>query len=309
MLLRKLTATTLLGALGCALLGLLAGLLLAPSPAQPATHSTDKTVIAAGDISCQATEAKTTFTCRADDTAALTQSLKPNAVLTLGDNQYPIGALTAFRNSYDKTWGSLTSITHPVPGNHEYLTPNASGYFDYFGAQAGERGRGYYGFSVGAWRFIALNSEISVGENSAQLLWLKQELQQHKSACTLAYWHRPRFSSGGHAGESTYDALWRLLYAEGVDVVVNGHSHAYERFLPQNPDAQYDPAKGITQFVSGMGGRSVEPLNDPLPLLATRQNHAFGVLKFSLYPKGAHYQFVSVPGQQIFTDSGSIACH
>jgi len=308
--------TIIFSAAGLMLLIVISLALWSSGSDQPAatseSHSdhTAKTVVAAGDIACDANEPASALACRQGDTARLIAALEPTAVLTLGDNQYPDGALASFQDSYAKSWGVFKDITFPVPGNHEYQTPDAAGYFDYFGSRAGERGKGYYAFSVGAWRFIALNSEIDLSENSAQLAWLKQELKTHPAACTLAYWHEPRFSTGGHPDDSRSDATWRVLYANNVDVVLNGHSHAYERFAPQNPDGQIDQTRGITEFVSGMGGRAPEALNDPSPLLATRQNHAFGVLVLTLHGSSARYEFVPIPGgQQTFSDSGVVACH
>jgi hypothetical protein len=305
-----------LGATGLLLLGVLAGLLLATimhNPAQPqptaAVKSIPKTIVIAGDIACAPGLPTTDFACRASDTAKLVTVLKPDAVLTAGDNQYPNGALSDLQANYDKTWGVFKDKTYPTPGNHDYGTTNASGYFDYFGSRAGEKGKGYYTYKIGDWQLFALNSEIDISKGSPQLIWLEQALDANKSTCSLAYWHKPRFSSGWHPSDSAYDAVWRLLYDHRVDVVVNGHSHAYERFLPQNPDGVYDHANGITQFVSGMGGKDSEKLDAPLPNLATRQNHAFGVLKLTLYPKYATYEFVPIPGQQTFVDSGVVSCH
>lgn len=305
-----------LAAAAILLLGLLGGLWWAAGISQTPPAQSDnvhkaaaKTIVIAGDIACEPAGAKTTFNCRQDDTAALVKSLNPDAVLTAGDNQYPAGALANFQQGYDKSWGAFKDITYPVPGNHDYGTAAAAGYFDYFGSRAGETGKGYYTYKIGDWRIIALNSEIDISAKSDQLFWLGQVLQTYKSPCTLAYWHKPRFSSGWHASDPAYDAVWRMLYANGVDIVVNGHSHAYERFLPQNPDGAYDQARGMTEFVSGMGGEESEQLREPLPNLATRQNHAFGVLKLVLYPASAAYEFRSVPGQQTFVDSGTISCH
>jgi predicted phosphodiesterase len=303
------------GGIGLLLLGLLGGILwantLEPEPKsslvqQPAVNT--KTIVVTGDIACEAGDIKTIFTCRHEDTAKLVESIKPAAVLVAGDIQYPKGTLASFQNGYDKTWGKFKSITYPVPGNHEYATPGAAGYFDYFGERAGERGKGYYAFTVGDWRMIALNSEIDVSKDSEQLQWLSQELEQQGTACTLAYWHKPRFSTGSHASDPTFDALWRVLYEHNVDIVVNGHSHNYERFIPQNPDGAYDERRGIVQFVSGMGGRSPGPMGDSTPTLVTRQNHSFGVLKLTLFPKSANYEFVPVSSLQSYTDNGTVAC-
>jgi 3',5'-cyclic AMP phosphodiesterase CpdA len=303
------------GGFGCLCLGLLigiiwtGGLMRSKQFGSPNPEPKPRVVVIAGDIACDTGEPKTVFSCRSDETASLVDSIKPDAVLTTGDNQYPNGALQSFQVGYDKTWGKFKDTTYPTPGNHDYATAGAAGYFDYFGGRAGEQGKGYYTFKVGSWRFFALNSEIDVSPTSPQLAWLKQELDNSRETCSLAYWHKPRFSSGWHPGDATYDAVWRLLYYRGVDIVVNGHSHDYERFLPQDPDGKYNPAKGITEFVSGMGGKSSEDLGSPLPNLATRQNHAFGVLKLTLHPNWAAYQFVPIPGQQTFSDSGTLTCH
>jgi hypothetical protein len=312
----KIKQFVVLGALGLAATCLLIGILIGNVLNRPSSKTFQKknnlpakSIVLAGDIACDSGQTKSAYTCHDGDTAKLIASIKPQAVLTVGDNQYPNGALLSFQTAYDKTWGQFKNITHPVPGNHEYNTPGATGYFDYFGEQAGQRGQGYYTFTVGEWRFFALNSEIDTSDTSPQLNWLKQTLAANKNKCSLVYWHRPRFSGGGHASDPTYGALWRLLYANNVDVVVNGHSHAYERFAPQNPDGQPDPERGITELVSGMGGYAPEDLNNPLPNLVNRQNHAFGVLKLTLYPTYARYQFVSIPGVQTFVDSGSITCH
>ncbi len=299
----------------CLILGLAGGIglssLLSAKHVNPTSTAEAKpsVIVAAGDIACEPERPKTTTSCRSDDTASLIASLNPDAVLALGDNQYPNGSLQLYETSFDKSWGAFKSKLYPVPGNHEYLTPDAAGYYDYFGDRAGERGKGYYSFSLGTWRIIALNSEIDVSNNSLQLTWLAQELKDHPAACTLAFWHQPRFSTGGHKDNSAYDALWRLLYANNVDIVLNGHSHGYERFAPQNPDAQFDSTHGIVEFVSGMGGRDIQGTQAPTPNLATRQNHAFGVLQLSLFPQAAHYDFVSVPGQQTFADAGIVPCH
>lgn len=305
-----------LGAVGFLCLGLLGGMLLAAKLDPPKSYRADstaktapKTVVIAGDISCIPGMATSTLACRSAETATLISSLRPDAVLATGDLQYQVGALSAFQESYDKTWGAFKDITYPVPGNHEYATPEAAGYYDYFGERAGEKGKGYYTYKIGDWQIIALNSEVDISAKSNQLFWLQQVLDTYKSPCTLAYWHKPRFSTGGHPNDATYDAVWRLLYSHGVDIVANGHSHGYERFAPQDPDGKLDTEKGIVQFVSGMGGRSSQNLAEPVPNLATRQNHTFGVLKLSLYPNAAHYEFVPIPGQQTFSDRGTIACH
>ena len=298
------------------LLGLLGGLLLAgklDTKPQSFTKTSSKpksvTIVATGDISCAPDMPKSTFDCRSDDTATLITSLNPQAVLITGDIQYQKGTLEAFQAAYDKTWGVFKDKSYPVPGNHEYETEGAAGYYDYFGERAGERGKGYYSFNIGDWLVLALNSEIDVSAGSPQYAWAEQQLKDKKNTCTLAFWHKPRFSTGGHSDDVAYDALWRLLYSYDAELILNGHSHGYERYVPQNPDGASDPDKGIVEIVSGLGGRSSHRMKDPVKTLATRQSHAFGVLKLDLFPKAAHYEFVPIPGEQTFMDSGTITCH
>lgn len=305
-----------LAGFGLLLIGLTGGLFWANTitktraPESTSTTPTNpKTIVVAGDIACETGRVKSALECRHGDTAELAASLNPDAVLTVGDNQYPKGELKFYQESYDETWGKLKSITYPTPGNHEYYTADASGYYDYFGDRAGERGKGYYSYKIGDWLMLALNSEIDVSAGSPQLAWLEQELKSNKNTCSLAYWHKSRFSTSEHGDNPQYDALWKLLYANNVDVVANGHSHGYERFIPLNPDGNPDTNKGIVQFVSGMGGNFPQGLKSATSNLATRQNHAFGVLKLTLYPKSAHYEFVPIPSQQTFSDSGIVACH
>lgn len=314
MYLRQLPKSTIaIGLTGLSLIWLALGVLLwttktAAPQLEKSTAATQKTVVIAGDIACAPGRVKTEVSCRHDETASLITRLNPDAVLLAGDNQYPDGALEAYLASYDKTWGAFKDITYPVPGNHEYQTPNAAGYFDYFEKRAGERGKGYYSFKLGDWRFLALNSEIDVSADSAQLTWLKQELETNKQYCTLAYWHKPRFSAGGHDDDTAFDPLWRLLYQHGTDVIVNGHSHNYERFVQQNPDGRSDPKRGIVEFVSGMGGSHSQPLYTAPSTLAARQNHSFGVLRLTLFAKTVRYEFVPVD-TQAYSDTGILQCH
>jgi hypothetical protein len=142
----------------------------------------------------------------------------------------------------------------PSPGNHDYHTAGAAGYFDYFGANAGDPGVGYYGYDVGEWHIISLNSEISMSAGSAQEQWLRADLAATTKPCVLAYWHKPRFSSANHGSSTGPRALWQALYDYKAEVVVAGHDHTYERFALQDPDGNADQS-GIRQFVVGTGGR------------------------------------------------------
>ncbi len=232
-------------------------------------------------------------------------------MLLLGDIQYQDGRLGAFRQSYDVSWGRYKDITYPSPGNHEYETPGAAGYFAYFGSRAGNADRGYYAFDVGTWRLIALNSNCwAVGgchAGSAQERWLRAELAANPARCTLAYWHHARFSSGRHGSNDDYDAFWDALYGAGADLVLVGHDHHYERFAPQSPEGVRDDDRGIRQFVVGTGGRS--SYLAPKPLLTTEVKRAgvFGVLFLTLRSGGYDFEFAAEPVSS-FTDAGSGKC-
>ena len=277
----------------------------------------DPVVAAAGDIACDPTSGSyngglgTASECRQLATSDLLVGHNDAAVLLLGDNQYEDGALAKYQQSYDASWGRVKATTRPAPGNHEYGTAGAAGYYDYFGSAAGDRAKGYYSFDVGTWHLIALNSNCSAvggcGAGSAQEQWLRADLSAHPAACTLAFWHHPRFSSGQHRSDTATAALWQALYDANADVVLNGHDHDYERFAPQNPSGTADSTRGIREFVVGSGGRSHYVVGTPQPNSEVRDSTSFGVLRLTLHSTG--YDWVFQPAVGTFTDSGTGACH
>ncbi|HEY9623617.1 MAG TPA: metallophosphoesterase [Crinalium sp.] len=294
---------------------------IASTPTTPSgaiAPTSDPVIAAAGDISCNAASGTAQHnnpradTCQMRATSDLILNSQVTAVLPLGDEQYDNGALADFQQSYDLTWGRLNSIAHPVPGNHEYHTSGASGYFRYFGAIAGDPAKGYYSYDLVSWHLVALNSTCSAvggcGANSPQVRWLKADLAAHPSQCTLAYWHQPRFSSGPHGSDRAYDAFWQALYAAGAEVVLNGHDHTYERFAPQAPGSRADAAHGIREFVVGTGGRSVYSFTSTQPNSEVRKTGIYGVLKLTLHPDSYDWEFSAIPGTP-FTDSGHDSCH
>ena len=231
-------------------------------------------------------------------------------VFTLGDNAYPMGASTDYTKWYNPTWGRHKARTRPVPGNHEYSNGAAPGYFGYFGAIAGDPSKGYYSYNLGDWHIIALNSELDVTPAGAEVQWLRTDLALYSKKCTLAYWHEPRFVSGiVIISNPKYQTLWDTLYAYGVDIVVNGHKHSYERLAPQSPAQQLDTLYGIRAFVVGTGGTGVDGGNPPaVPNSEVRNTTTWGVLKLTLNTGGYSWQFIPVAGQT-FTDAGSGLCH
>jgi hypothetical protein len=293
----------------------LAALLLAP--ARPGL-SQDPVVAAAGDIACDPADPNfnaglgTAGYCRQKATSDLLVGTGLSAVLLLGDDQYENGSLAKFVASYDPSWGRVKPITRPAPGNHEYYTAGASGYYAYFGAVAGDPSKGWYSFDLGAWHVVVLNSNCAdvggCGAGSLQEQWLRADLAAHPGVCTLATWHVPRFSSGTHGNDPAPDAFWRALYDAGADVVLNGHDHDYERFDPQDPDGLADPARGIREFVVGTGGKNQTPFVTIRANSAARSTGTFGVLRLTLRPAGYDWQFVPAAGGT-YGDAGSATCH
>jgi uncharacterized protein YjdB len=230
-------------------------------------------------------------------------------VFTAGDNAYTNGTASEFATCYDPSWGRHKARTRPAPGNHDYGTSGATGYYNYFGALAGPAGLGYYSYDLGAWHIISLNSNVSMSAGSAQEVWLRADLAASTKTCTIAYWHHPRFSSGASHGSSTMSAgAFQALYDAGADIVIVGHDHEYERFAPQTPSAAPDPARGIREFVVGTGGAGLYSFATPLPNSEVRDNTSHGVLKLTLSDGSYTWQFIPVAGDS-FTDSGSGTCH
>ena len=273
----------------------------APSP----SSEPSSVLIGAGDI------ADCTDLSGAEATAKLLEQ-NTGTVMAVGDLAYPDGSKENF-DCYDKTWGRVKARTRPAVGNHEFHSTGATFYFKYFGAAAGDAKEGYYSYELGTWHIVVLNSECAeVGgcnAGSRQEKWLRGDLAAHPVACTLAYWHKPLFSSGGkHGDDPEIKPLWRALYEANADVVVNGHDHDYERFAPQDADAKADAQRGIREFVAGTGGKNHRPFADPHANSEVRNADAFGVLKLTLKPGGYDWQFIPEPGKN-FTDAGSGVCH
>jgi acid phosphatase type 7 len=301
-------------------------------PPTTTTTITDPVLAAAGDIACDPLldpnfngGAGSALACRERYVSDLILA-DPNidAVAALGDVQYECGGLGAFQQSYDRSWGRVKSITRPAVGNHEYLrgpptdppgtdcdpTGNAGGYYAYFGAAAGDPSKGYYSYDLGAWHIVVLNSTCEpvggCGQGSPQEVWLRNDLASHPAACTLAYWHIPLWSSGGRAAPNSRTFV-QDLYNAGADVILTGHDHIYERFAPQDPNANPDP-NGLRAFVVGTGGKNHTDLAGAARNSEVTDTGTYGILKLTLHPTGYDWRFVPEPGRT-FTDSGSQGCH
>jgi hypothetical protein len=239
-------------------------------------------------------------------TAALLDTL-PGTVAVLGDNAYERGTEEEYARCYDPSWGRHKARTRPTPGNHEYATPDAAPYYAYFGAAAGNPGEGWYSYELGAWHVVVLNSEVPRTPDSPQIQWLRADLAAHPARCTLAYWHKPRFSSGPHGNNEAMQPFWEALYEAGADVVLTGHDHIYERFAPMTPDGRADAARGIRSFVVGTGGRSLYDIANVAANSQFRQNTAIGIIRFELAESSYRWRFIPTSGAPM--DEGSASCH
>lgn len=283
--------------------GLLAAALIVSQPKAP--DSLSVVLVGAGDIA----------DCRdlsgAEATAKLLEKI-PGTVMAVGDLAYPDGTKENF-DCYDRTWGRVKDRTRPAPGNHEFHSAGASFYFQYFGPASGDPKDGFYSYDLGTWHIIVLNSEcVEVGgceAGSREEKWLRADLAAHPVACTLAYFHKPLFSSGGaHGDDLALKPFWQTLYDANADVVISGHDHDYERFAPQTPNGFEDRSRGIREFVVGTGGKNHRPFGEPHRNSEVRDASAFGVLKLTLKPDSYDWKFIPEAGKT-FTDSGTGYCH
>lgn len=271
--------------------------------AVPATF----TVAVAGDIGqCFGAPAATSAAAK---TAALVRP-EDALALTLGDNAYDSGTPEEFASCFDPTWGAFKPRIRPAIGNHDTYTPDAAGYFGYFGAQAGPDRRGYYSFDHGGWHFIALNSSGDVSARSAQYEWLVADLASSRGTpCTIAYWHYPLFNSGDRHGVSPeMKPFFQALYDAGVEIVLSGHEHVYERFAPQTADGVADPVRGVRQFVVGTGGHVLDTFGPPMANSEVRVGGSWGILRLTLGNGTYSWQFMPAGGGAAL-DSGRDVCH
>jgi hypothetical protein len=296
-----------------------------PTPTPPGAASTEldipgaAVVIGVGDIAVcgtpgdEATGALVDSVMRVDS-AQLVQDL----VITLGDNAYPSGpqgVANDFPRCFSPSWGRprIMRAIRPSPGNHDYDSGTGDPYFQYFGARAGPAGKGYYSFDVGQWHFLSLNSELyfeagTAAQAKAQEDWLRDDLQRHRALCTAAYFHRPLFGSAAYGGIHEVKPLWDIMYAAGVDLVLNGHEHNYERFRPQTPAGVSDSARGIVEIVVGTGGGALRTIDQPYAANSdARIQGRFGVLKLVLGNGEYRHSFIEAGGR--VWDAGSGRCH
>src|SRR5438093_8123297 len=273
-----------------------------PSPSL-STSPGPVTLVGAGNIAkCGVTGAAAT--------AVLLDNI-PGTVFAAGDAAYDNGTLTQYQQCYQPSWGLHKARTQPTPGERDYKTANAAGYFSYFGAAAGDPKQGYYSYDLGTWHIIVLNSGSSslvpTTATSPQVQWLRADLAAHPAPCTLAYWHHPLFDSKDKPNSAVLP-LWNDLYAAGVELVINAHYGFYERFAAQTPTGAADPARGTREFIRGPGGAEPTTFGAVAPNSEVRIGGTFGVLRLTLADGSYSWQFIPIAGKTA-SDAGSGTCH
>lgn len=243
------------------------------------------------------------------DTAELVSGA--DAVLILGDAQYEEATRAEFDRYFDPAWGRYRDITYPVPGNHEYLSSSAAGYFDYFGTRAGDSDRGYYSFDIGAWHVVALNSNCSqVGgcaPDSPQGRWLAADLSATSRECVLAFDHHPAISDGKYRpGTTEGKVLFDALYDHGAEIFLSGHDHNYQRFAPVNSRLEPD-SSGVLQIVNGAGGKNTVAMTQSRGILEYADDENFGVVRLTLEPDRYQVEFIGLDGRVLDATTGT--CH
>lgn len=318
-----------------------------PPPSEPAAGQGAVRIAATGDIACSKPPDDRLKRCRYDAVAAQVTGGNYDAFLALGDIQYLKGGYDAFGTYYDRYFGEVKDITKPVPGNHETYTPFMAGYLKYFGETVHQKGdyltnAGFYSYDLGSWHMVALNSQLcrgttydystggrmpiarnpnvleGCGPGDSMYEWLKADLEQHPAACTLAYYHHPLLYRNSYVegpywpGPFHYSMIpmWELMDEYGVDVVLNGHEHNYQRFSPQ--DAHGRPvAEGITEFIVGTGGNSHTYFKrsfEPPETYVAGTDSSFGILEMTLQDGGYDFSFLPAEGEPPFEDSGNGTC-
>ncbi|MDR3575845.1 MAG: metallophosphoesterase [Anaerolineaceae bacterium] len=244
-----------------------------------------------------------------DKVTQLITNQAPNLLLYLGDD-YEKGTATEFFNYYgtgNQLYSAFKSITDPTPGNHDYLIPNASGYFDYWNNPPS-----YYSFTTGGWHFVSINSnfyKVDTTAGSDQYNWVVQDLAKNRSLCTIVFYHHPLFNIGPEGSTTQMADLWSVFAQDRVAVVLNGHDHDYQHWTAMNGAGQPDPT-GVPEFVVGTGGHGIQTVKTSDSRVVYNGDKSptdFGVLRLDLSAKEAKFQFINITNTVL--DSGTIPCN
>lgn len=268
-----------------------------PGPSGPGPTGATVKVVGVGDIGMCGSPGVAR-------TASLVAGLE-GQILLAGDIAYLHGTMANFRDCFEPTWGRFRARWRAVPGNHEYETPNAVDYYSYFGEASGGDNTGFYSFMAGDWLILMLNSNIPAGRNSQQWEFVRRQLDQQRTPCTMAVWHHPLFSSGPNGNNAFMRDMWTLLEAAPIEVILNAHDHLYERFARQMADGAPEPAKGVRQFIVGTGGADLYGFVRASANSEERRSE-FGAMQFTLEPAQYRWEFRNVSGAVL--DAGLDTC-
>lgn len=199
-----------------------------------------------------------------------------DAFFHLGDIAYPSGSYDQFEAYFFSVYRDLLQAVpvYPVIGNHEYLTLGGQPFVDVYHLPATalrpEDDERYYSFDLGDVHVVALDSNpqmlwrVSDQVDDDMVDWLRADLAASRATWKLALFHHPIYSSGPHGGELlARQTLVEVLEDGGVDLVLNGHDHDYERTHPVWRGAQVPPEdkRAITYVVAGAGGGALYAAN------------------------------------------------
>ena len=258
-------------------------------------------MVAVGDLTSCAIETD-------EAVAAAVNAEEAEVIALLGDLVYPYGTEETYSDCFLPLWGELVDRARPAVGNHDLQEDGGAAYWSIFGDRAGQPGEGWYSYDIGAWHVVVANSNcelIACTPGSPQHDWLVADLAATDARCTLAYWHHPMTSSGYYGRYPPVDPLWSAAVEGGVDLVVTGHEHYYERFAPLGADVGPDPS-GVPMILVGTGGYELRPRGTVVPGSEIIIDDAFGYLRLTLEPQAYSFEFMAVDGSVL--DSGSGEC-
>ena len=201
-----------------------------------------------------------------DAVAARLAAIDPPLFLFLGD-VYETGTFTENLNYYGRSvmdvpgggtlWGTTADVTQPTVGNHE--GPNQSDFIDYW------HGRPLFTkFTFGGVLFLDLNSEDSMKATSAQYGFVQAAITDPAApACIVTYWHIPAIDGG--SVKSSQTAMWSLLAANGVDLLLTGHVHSMAEYKPLDTNFNAGTMDAhMVELIAGSGGHKLgSAVSDP----------------------------------------------
>lgn len=242
--------------------------------------------------------------------ANMVKSWNPEAILTLGDNNYQTGSAGtidanigqfyhAYIGNYQGSYGpgSATNRFFPSLGNHDWQTPGAQPYLDYFTLPGNER---YYDFVLDNVHFFAVDSDPNEPDgnasDSAQAQWLRDGLLNSQAEFNVVYFHHAPYTSD--ANGPSPNMRWPFQQW-GADVVLSGHAHQFERLQ----------VGGLPYLVNGLGGAEIVSFGAPASGSQFRFNADFGALRLNTSSTSLLFEFLSIQDGGTVIDSYTVAAN